>query len=69
MNNSLRSLALTIVNDQEKEIKRLRKEVERHKKFGEEMIAIWVDTSNRSSLKKLAEIQDKAEQHANLMYP
>ena len=69
MNKALRSLAITIVDDQEKEIKRLRKQVERHKKFGEELIAVWVDTSNKSSLKKLAEIQDKADQHANLMYP
>ena len=59
----------TIIQEQNNDILKLKKEVERHKKFGEEMIAVWVNTSNRSSLKKLAEIQDKAEQHANLMYP
>jgi len=59
----------TIIYDQNKEIAKLKKEATRHRIFGEELIKVWVDTSNKSSLKKLAEIQDIAEQTTNLMYP
>ena len=57
------------MNDQQKEIQRWKKIAKRHELFGLEMIKVWAATSSDSSLKKLSEIQDKAEREVNLMYP
>ena len=73
MNNQEKEI---MIKDQQKEIQKWKKIAERrqkiakrHELFGLEMIKVWVDTSSDSSLKKLSEIQDKAEREANLMYP
>ena len=65
----MNELEKTVQKNMVREIARWKKEAARHRLFGEEMIKVWVDGSSRASLKKLAEIQDKAEHEANLLYP